>query len=165
LLVRAQKSSAALLEGPFFNRAMTRVDDRGDRRINRAISSVAARMLATNRISADVMVARPELTSGALSKLPLGASEEWLCSREPTKRRTRDICPTALSRCRVGWQRGSPTRTRRPRTRSNEHEPDHAFPGNCLRSCWPRPRQDGRHLLSPTLPCRCGHHRALAQDG
>ena len=31
---------------------------------NRAISSVAARMLATNRISADVMVARPELTRG-----------------------------------------------------------------------------------------------------
>ena len=31
---------------------------------NRAISSVAARMLATNRILADVMVARPELTRG-----------------------------------------------------------------------------------------------------
>src|SRR6202030_1509963 len=113
LLVRAQKSSAALLEGPFFNRAITRVDDRGDRRINRARSSVAARMLATNRISADVMVARPELTSGALSKLPLGASEEWLCAG--AYEAEDDICPTALSRCRVGWQRGSPTRTRRPR--------------------------------------------------
>src|SRR5271155_3832748 len=66
LLVPAQKSSAALLEGPLFNRAMARVDDRGDRRINRAISCVAARMLATNRISADVMVARPELTRGSI---------------------------------------------------------------------------------------------------
>src|SRR5947207_3339099 len=51
LLVPAQKSSAALLEGPFFNRAMARVDDRSDRRINRAISSVAVMMLAANRIA------------------------------------------------------------------------------------------------------------------
>src|SRR5436309_1172172 len=69
LLVPAQKSSAALLEGPFFNRAMARVDDRCDRRINRAISSVAVMMLAANRIAPNVMVARPELTSEVLSKL------------------------------------------------------------------------------------------------
>src|SRR5947209_20504620 len=65
LLVPARKSSAALLEGPFFNRAMARVDDRCDRRINRAISSVAVMMLAANRIA---VVARPELTSGLYRK-------------------------------------------------------------------------------------------------
>ena len=55
---------------------MAWVDDRCDRRINRAISSVAVMMLAANRIAANVMVARPELTSEVLSKIPLGTSEE-----------------------------------------------------------------------------------------
>ena len=37
-------------------------------------------MLAANRIAPNVMVARPELMSEVLSKIPLGASEEWLRS-------------------------------------------------------------------------------------
>lgn len=47
---------------------------------NRAISSVAARMLATNGILADVMVARPELTRGFIENTSRRFGRVVLCA-------------------------------------------------------------------------------------
>jgi len=59
---------------------MARVDDRCDRRIKPGNKLGGCHDAGGNRIAANVMVAGPELTSGALSKISLGASEERLRS-------------------------------------------------------------------------------------
>src|SRR5580693_1238051 len=134
---------------------------------NRTITSVVAMMLAADRIAANVLTASPELRN-ALYREYLGISQEWLRSHGASEaeeaQKTLDSVEQ-IARRPVAMRLTNLTSARRPHTRSNEHEPDYSFPGDCLRSHRSRPQQDGRYLVSPTLPCRRGRHRALAQDG